>query len=105
MILNFAQECLLYNIFFLLCRPFVSNLYEVVSVDINYFFQYGQEVWYKANHKRAEQTYKGVSNAAELAFIKGDDIQGWCCLKFIFSSTHKNESYEIRKRHSRIPYE
>ena len=79
MILNFAQECLLYNIFFLLCRPFVSNLYEVVSVDINYFFQYGQEVWYKANHKRAEQTYKGVSNAAELAFIKGDDIQGWCC--------------------------
>ena len=58
-ILNFAQECLLYNIFFfLLRRPFVSNLYEVVSVDINYFFQYGQEVWYKANHKRAEQTYK-----------------------------------------------
>ena len=64
-----------------------------------------QEVWYKANHKRAEQTFKGASNAAELAFIKGDDIQGWCCLKFIFSSTHKNESYEIRKRHSRIPYE
>ena len=63
-------------------RPFVSNLYEVVSVDINYFFQYGQEVWYKANHKRAEQSYKGVtSSAAELAFIKGDDIQGWCCFE------------------------
>ena len=43
-----------------------------------------QEVWYKANHKRAEQTYKGVSNAAELAFIKGDDIQGWCCLRSFF---------------------
>ena len=41
-----------YNLFFLSRRPFVSNLYEVVSVDINYFFQYGQEVWYKANHKR-----------------------------------------------------
>ena len=53
-----------------------------MSVDINYFFQYGQEVWYKANHKRAEQSYKGVtSSAAELAFIKGDDIQGWCCFE------------------------
>ena len=48
-----------------------------------------QEVWYKANHKRAEQTYKGVSNAAELAFIKGDDIQGWCCLRFYFTSKPK----------------
>ena len=56
-----------------------------------------QEVWYKANHKRAEQTYKGVSNAAELAFIKGDDIQGWCCLilfYFFFKAKVKVPRYQ-----------
>ena len=50
-------------------RPFVSNLYEVISLDINYFFQYGHEVEYKAIHKRI------AKKKDDLSYIKGDIIQ------------------------------
>ena len=35
-------------------RPFVVDLYEVITVDIDYFFEYGQEFTYIANHKRPQ---------------------------------------------------
>ena len=52
-------------------RPFVVDLYEVISVDMNYFFQYGQEFTYSANHKRPPLSN---ANASELIFVKGDLI-------------------------------
>ena len=55
-------------------KPFVSNLYEVVSMDINYFFQYGHEKLYTANHKRPHQDYNGFENT-ELIYTKNDNIQ------------------------------
>ena len=47
------------------------DLYEVISVDMNYFFQYGQEFTYSANHKRPPLSN---ANASELIFVKGDLI-------------------------------
>lgn len=53
-------------------RPFAVDLYEVVSVDISYFFQYGQDANYMANHKRPDQT--PFRNSTELTYVKGDLI-------------------------------
>lgn len=54
-------------------KPFVSNLHEVISLDIDYFYQYGHQVEYVAKHKRLQGSYKGSNQ--ELTFNKGDVIQ------------------------------
>jgi hypothetical protein len=52
-------------------RHLVPELYELVSVDIAYFFQYGNPVEYTANHKRDVHPDK---KSKELSFVKGDII-------------------------------
>ena len=53
-------------------RPFVSHLYEVVSLDMDYFLQYGNEVDYVAQSRV-------VDIEDQLAMQSGDQIKVDIC--------------------------
>ena len=55
-------------------KPFVVDLYDVISVDMDYFYQYGQDFTYIANHKRPLMKIGNTNDSSEMAFVKGDAI-------------------------------
>ena len=50
------------------------DLYDVISVDMDYFYQYGQDFTYIANHKRPPMKIGNTNESSEMAFVKGDAI-------------------------------
>ena len=54
-------------------RPFISNLYEVITVDMDYFFMYGNDINYVATKNINEDLSDSMENAKsqELYFKKG----------------------------------
>ena len=50
------------------------DLYDVISVDMDYFYQYGQDFTYIANHKRPLMKIGTKNDSSEMAFVKGDAI-------------------------------
>ena len=49
-------------------RPFVSSLYEVVSLDMDYFMQYGHEIDYWTNGQNF-QNEQGDAIKVQTCFI------------------------------------
>ena len=54
-------------------RPFVSNLYEVITLDMDYFFMYGSDMRYKVIKDSIH------SDESELKLIQGDQIHVDTC--------------------------
>ena len=54
-------------------RPFISNLYEVITVDMDYFFMYGNDINYVATKNINEDLSDSMKNtkSQELYFKKG----------------------------------